>query len=119
VIQGGNVTIFVSDMQRSVEFYTGVLGLRLVFRAGDHWAQLAVGDLANGLHPQSDRNPAPGTPGSITLGLSVDMPLTAAVAILTARGVEVRGPEPGGSGIALAFFTDPDGNPLCLAEEPR
>jgi catechol 2,3-dioxygenase-like lactoylglutathione lyase family enzyme len=29
VIHGGNATIYVSDMQRSVDFYAGALGLRL------------------------------------------------------------------------------------------
>ena len=33
--------------------------------------------------------------------------------------VEVRGPQPGGGGVVLAFFADPDGNPLYLAEESR
>jgi catechol 2,3-dioxygenase-like lactoylglutathione lyase family enzyme len=119
VIQGGNATIYVSQMQRSVDFYTGVLGLELVFRAGDHWAQLDAGGLAIGLHPASDGNPRPGTPGGITVGLSVDVPIAEAVASLAAHGVEVRGPEPGGGGVQLAFFADPDGNPLYLAEESR
>ena len=42
MIQGGIATIFVSEMQRSVDFYTGVLGLRLVYRADDHWT-ISVG----------------------------------------------------------------------------
>jgi catechol 2,3-dioxygenase-like lactoylglutathione lyase family enzyme len=117
VIQGGNATIYVSDMQRSVDFYTGPLGLRLVFRAGNHWAQLDAGGMAIGLHPASDGNPAPGTPGAITIGLSVDVPIAEAVAALSAHGVDVRGPVPGGGGTVLAFFADPDGNPLYLAEE--
>jgi catechol 2,3-dioxygenase-like lactoylglutathione lyase family enzyme len=119
VIQGGNATIYVSEMQRSVDFYTGVLGLRLVFRAGDHWAQLDAGGLAIGLHPACDRNPTPGTPGGITVGLSVDVPIAEAIAALAAHGVDVRGPEQGGGGVLLAFFADPDGNPLYLAEESR
>jgi catechol 2,3-dioxygenase len=119
VIQGGNATIYVSDMQRAVDFYTGLLGLQLVFRAGEHWAQLDAGGMAIGLHPASAGNPAPGTPGSITVGLSVDVPIAEAVATLTAHGVAVRGPVPGGGGTALAFFADPDGNPLYLAEESR
>jgi catechol 2,3-dioxygenase-like lactoylglutathione lyase family enzyme len=119
MIQGGNATISVSDMQRSVDFYTGVLGLRLVYRADDHWAQLAAGDLAIGLHPASDRGPAPGTPGAITVGLSVDVPIGKAIAALAASGVQVHGPVPGGGGVVLAFFADPDGNPLYLAEQPR
>lgn len=119
MIQGGNATIYVSDMQRALDFYTGPLGLRLVFRAGDHWAQLDAGGMAIGLHPASPDNPAPGTPGGITIGLSVDVPIADAVATLAAHGVDVRGPVSGGGGTALAFFADPDGNPLYLAEESR
>jgi catechol 2,3-dioxygenase-like lactoylglutathione lyase family enzyme len=119
VIQGGNATIYVSDMQRAVDFYTGALGLRLVFRADDHWAQLDAGGMAIGLHPAADHNPAPGTPGAITVGLAVDVPIAEAIAALAAHGVEVRGPVPGGGGTSLAFFSDPDGNPLYLAEEAR
>src|SRR4029078_10354588 len=40
VIRGGNATIYVSDMQRAVDFYHGTLELPLVFRADDHWAEL-------------------------------------------------------------------------------
>jgi catechol 2,3-dioxygenase-like lactoylglutathione lyase family enzyme len=119
VIQGGNATIYVSDMQRSVDFYTGVLGLRLIYRVDDHWAQLDAGGLAIALHPASDRSPAAGTPGGITVGLSVDVPIVEAIAALAASGVEVHGPAPGGGGVVLAFFADPDGNPLYLAEKPH
>jgi catechol 2,3-dioxygenase-like lactoylglutathione lyase family enzyme len=119
VIRGGIATIYVTHMQRSVDFYAGVLGLRLLFRADDHWAQLDAGGLAIGLHPASDRSPTPGTPGAITLGLSVDIPIVEAIATLATHGVRVDGPVPGGGGVVLAFFADPDGNPLYLAEEPR
>ncbi|MCU1262991.1 MAG: hypothetical protein JWO80_5876 [Bryobacterales bacterium] len=36
MISGGNATVFVSNMDRAVEFYTGVLGLKLTNRFGDH-----------------------------------------------------------------------------------
>ena len=119
MIQGGNATIYVSDMRRAVDFYTGALGLRLVFEADGHWAQLDAGGMAIGLHPASPDGPAPGTPGAITVGLSVAVPIAEAVARLAAHGVAVRGPVPGGGGTSLAFFADPDGNPLYLAEESR
>jgi hypothetical protein len=62
VIRGGNATIYVSDMQRAVDFYRDTLELPLVFRADDHWAELdAGGGLHLGLHPASARGPAPGT----------------------------------------------------------
>jgi catechol 2,3-dioxygenase-like lactoylglutathione lyase family enzyme len=118
VIRGGNATIYVSDMQRAVDFYVDTLGLPLVFRAGDHWAEVdAGGGLHIGLHPAADRGPAPGTPGGITVGLAVDEPMAQVIATLQERGVVFRGPAvDGGGGTVLAFFSDPDGNPLYLAE---
>lgn len=117
VIRGGNATIYVSDMDRAVAFYHDTLGLPLVFRANDHWAELDAGDgLHLGLHPSSPRGPAPGTPGGITVGFAVDRPIADAVAQLRGRGVTLDGPIRDDGGPALAFFTDPDGNRLYLAE---
>ena len=118
VIRGGNATIYVSDMQRAVDFYHNTLELPLVFRADDHWAELDAGGLHLGLHPTSRRRPAPGTPGGITVGLAVDEPIAQVVERLKNRGVIVDGPVVEEGGLALAFFTDPDGNPLYLAETP-
>jgi len=36
MLEGALPTVFVSDMDRAVAFYTDVLGLALAFRAGDH-----------------------------------------------------------------------------------
>ncbi|HEY6319017.1 MAG TPA: VOC family protein [Acidimicrobiia bacterium] len=35
-------TLYVSDLDRSVRFYTEALGLRLVFGAGDHEGRQAI-----------------------------------------------------------------------------
>src|SRR2546423_11093504 len=107
VLHGGNATIYVSDMQRAVEFYRDTVGLDVVFRAGDHWAELdAGGGLRLGLHPASARSPVPGTPGGITVGLAVDEPIAQVVAALEQRGVTVHGPVIDEPGLALAFFAD-------------
>jgi catechol 2,3-dioxygenase-like lactoylglutathione lyase family enzyme len=118
MFNGGNVTIYVTDMDRAVAFYTDTLGLSLIFRAGDHWADIDAGaGLHIGLHPASTRVPAPGTAGAVTLGLRIDEPIEHVVALLEQRGVVVDGPDPDAEGrLRLAFFTDPDGNPLYLAE---
>jgi catechol 2,3-dioxygenase-like lactoylglutathione lyase family enzyme len=56
MISGGNATVFVSNMDRAVEFYCDVLGMRLSNRFGDHWATVEAGKgLTIGLHPASSR----------------------------------------------------------------
>jgi catechol 2,3-dioxygenase-like lactoylglutathione lyase family enzyme len=108
---------YVSDLQRAVEFYHGTLEFALAFRAGDHWAELdAGGGFHLGLHPVSARGRAPGARGGITVGLAVDEPIVEVVERLTRRGVIFHGPIHDDGGLKLAFFTDPDGNPLYLAE---
>jgi catechol 2,3-dioxygenase-like lactoylglutathione lyase family enzyme len=117
VIRGGNATIYVTDMDRAVGFYSNSLGLQLAFRAGDHWATIDAGDGFHlGLHPAAASSPAPGSPGGITVGLALDEPIEHVVATLRSRGVAVHGPIIDEGGLKLAFLTDPDGNQLYLAE---
>ncbi|HEY6277751.1 MAG TPA: VOC family protein [Streptosporangiaceae bacterium] len=120
MIAGGSPTVYVSDMDAAVQFYTGVLGLQLEFRAGDHWASVNAGaGLRIGLHPAGEHTPPPGTRGAITIGLLVDEPIDTVVARLTERGVPFAGPVRAERMLKLAFFHDPDGNELYLAEPAR
>jgi catechol 2,3-dioxygenase-like lactoylglutathione lyase family enzyme len=115
IIDGGVATIFVSDMNRAVDFYTNTLGLALQFRAADHWASIDAGKgFSIGLHPAGTDN-KPGIRGGMSLGLSVSMPVDQAVAALKARGVSFRGPVRQDGPMKLAFFADQDGNDLYLA----
>lgn len=117
MIRGGNATIYVNDMDRAVLFYTETLGLRLGFRAGNHWASIDAGDgLVLGLHPAGPRSPVPGTAGAISVGLGVDEPIDRVISTLEGRGVVFRGSMADEGGLKLAFYTDPDGNELYLAE---
>lgn len=117
MITGGNATIYVSDMDRAVRFYTDTLGLKLQNRAGDFWAQIdAGGGMALGLHPTGPKSPNAGMSGSISVGLLVNGSIDQEVSKLTAKGVAFRGPVVNDGPIKLAFFGDPDGNDLYLCE---
>lgn len=116
---GGNATIYVTDMDRAVAFYTETLGLALAFRAGNNWAQVNAGrGLTIGLHVAPPGVPSPGTSGSITVGFEVARPIDDVVTELGDRGVAARRPPTDGAA-KLAFFVDPDGNSLYAAEVPE
>lgn len=117
MISGGNATVFVSNMDRAVEFYSGVLKMKLTNRFGDHYATVVAGPgLTIGLHPASAKYPAPGTKGATMLGLEIDEPIETVVARLTAQGVKMKGSivrdEPGN----FMHIEDPDGNEIYLWE---
>ena len=91
MISGGNATVFVSNMDAAVHFYTEVLGLKLTNRFGNSWATVEAGKgLTIGLHPASEKYPAPGTRGAMVLGLEIDEAIDKVVAQLTKNGVRIR-----------------------------
>jgi catechol 2,3-dioxygenase-like lactoylglutathione lyase family enzyme len=126
MIQGGTPTIYVTDMDRAIAFYTKTLGLRLLEREDDDWASIDAGDgLVLGLQPAGQnggRDVGKGgraaAGGSISIGFNVTAPLEEVIAELENRGVQFRGPIQGQQDlpIRLAFFGDPDGNALYLCE---
>jgi len=117
MIAGGSVTIYVSDMERAVRFYTETLGLRLMYRGGPDYAAVDAGKgLELGLHAVHPGGPRPGPGGGMQLSLTVTEPIGEVVAALRARGVAVEDPRPGGGPITLAALGDPDGNPIVLIE---
>lgn len=119
MILGGNATIYFRDFEGAIRFYTEVLGLKLRFRAENHWAEVSAGkDLVIGIHPETPHSPKPGTKGSIQIGFLVEAPLEKTMATLTKRGVKFDGPmisDPG-SGNRFAMLHDPEGNPIYLWE---
>jgi catechol 2,3-dioxygenase-like lactoylglutathione lyase family enzyme len=110
------VTIFVSNMDRAVRFYTEVLGMRVEYRFGDQWASLKTDDgMTVGLHPASKESPA-GRKGSITIGFEVSESIERAVTAMKDKGVKFVGPIVDDKEIKAAHFEDPDGNEMYIVE---
>ena len=116
---GGNASIYVSNMDRAIGFYTGKLGLPLRARIGNEWAELDAGNgLILGLHPARPPDTvAAGTPGAINVELFVTTPLEDVVAVLEGRGVQFKGPIEKYENVHLAWLLDLDGNAVVLARQ--
>ena len=118
MISGGHATIYVSNMDNAVRFYTEVLGLKLTNRFGNHWATVQAGQtLVIGLHPWSGKYPRPGTQGSVQIGLTLAKGerIEKFAARLQGFGVEVSGVIKSEEANYISF-ADPDGNPIYLAD---
>lgn len=116
MITGGMVTVYVTDVDRALEFYTGTLGLDLAYRAGPGWAVVRAPDgFAVGLHDAMD-SATVGESGSTTLGFHVDGDLEQVVSELSDRGVTFVTDLTEDTAVPLAYFEDPDGNRMYLAE---
>jgi predicted enzyme related to lactoylglutathione lyase len=110
------VTIFISDMDNAVRFYTEVLGMKLEYRFDNDWASLKTNDGVNvGLHPASKESPA-GRKGSITIGFEVSESIENAVAAMKAKGVKFVGSIADDGEVKAAHFVDPDGNEMYIVE---
>ena len=111
-----HLVLTVADVDATIAFYTGVLGMTAVAFAGGRRA-LAFGAQKINLH-QAGREFAPyarrPTPGSADICLITRTPLAQAMAHVRACGVAIEeGPveRTGATGpIESFYFRDPDGN---------
>jgi catechol 2,3-dioxygenase-like lactoylglutathione lyase family enzyme len=103
------VFYYVSDLRRSIRFYSEVLGLRLISQ--DLVARFGVDGVLLELVPASDESKLLGG-GNARLCLSVN-DIKGAVSELRAKGVSVDDLQEVQTGL-LVDFEDPDGNELVL-----
>ena len=117
MINGGNATIFVSDMDKAIEFYTNALGMKLRMRAENFWAEVQAGEgLIIGLHPASPNAESPGTAGSIQIGLNVTEPLEEVERRIAEHGISFQGEIVADSPGRFANIVDPDGHKIYFWE---
>jgi predicted enzyme related to lactoylglutathione lyase len=111
-----HVYYWTADMDRAVTFYQDTLGLVLVRRDGENWAEFDAGGRRFALHGAVEGRPV--VPGGATAVFAV-LDLDDARTRLGERGVEF-GHEGEVQGFArFASFHDPDGNTVQLIEYAR
>jgi catechol-2,3-dioxygenase len=110
-----SVTIVVEDLNKAEKFYVETLGLKVQFKVEGHLVQVEAPGLIIGLvHPREGQESNLGKSGSIHIGLEVQE-LDSAMKLLESRGIEFQ-PIMEEEATRIAYFSDPEGNPLYLIE---
>jgi catechol 2,3-dioxygenase len=116
----GHVHLKVADIDRSLDFYCGVLGFELQQRMGDETAFISAGGYHHhiGLNTWQSRGGSPPPPGSTGLfHIAIRYPTRRALADALRRladaGVRLSGASDHGVSESL-YLSDPDGNGVEL-----
>ncbi|HZZ94450.1 MAG TPA: VOC family protein [Usitatibacter sp.] len=120
-----HVVLTAHDVDRTIEFYSRVLGMEPVTFAGGRRA-LAFGRQKINLHQagrEYDPKALTPTPGSLDLCFITQTPLEEVASHLAAEGVAIaEGPvaKTGALGpMTSLYFRDPDGNLIEVSNYPR
>jgi catechol 2,3-dioxygenase-like lactoylglutathione lyase family enzyme len=108
------VFYYSADLDRSIRFYTEVLGFRFLSR--DAVARLTIDGVLFELVPSPEEH-AFSAKGNARLCLRV-ADVAAALMELETKGVRVHAPEDKGAGV-LGRIHDPDGNEICLWQDRK
>lgn len=116
----GHVHLKVADLQRALDFYTGVLGFKLTQKYGEQAAFVSAGGYhhhigLNTWESKGGKPPSPGTTGlyHVAILYPTRADLADALRRLQKAGVELDGAADHGVSEAL-YLRDPDGNGIEL-----
>lgn len=104
------INVMVSKMEDAIDFYQNKLGLELINRYGNHYAEIQAPDLLIGLHPTTEKIVKG---NNLSIGFGV-VEFDATIKELESKGIDFKLEQDGW--IRLAYFTDLDNNQLFLAE---
>lgn len=109
-------TLQVQDLEKSLEFYTGTLGLPLICRfEGKGGVPIAMVGEEKGAHLEliGTGRPAPEQPGN---GISIGFYVEDAQALIEELKVRAEGPISPNPALRFFFIQDPDGYRIQLLE---
>ena len=116
-----HLVLTVTDMERTISFYTNILGMELV-TFGNNRKALAFGEQKINLHPYGNEfepKAAKPCPGSADLCFISTTPLSEWQTFLSSQGVPIEeGPvkRTGAKGVIHSIYIrDPDGNLIEIA----
>jgi len=117
-----HIVLTTRDLDRCLDFYTGVLGMKLE-RYGENRIALRFGDHKFNVHPPGFdagiKARAP-TPGSLDLCFLADRPLAEVIAQLERHGIAIEEGPVVRTGarfpIRSVYVRDPDGNLIEISE---
>jgi catechol 2,3-dioxygenase-like lactoylglutathione lyase family enzyme len=144
-IKKAYVTVMVDDLDRSVDFYTNVVGLYEDLRFGNDWAEMVTKGITIGLHPKKvgaspelaakmgwgaveGKGPAAASSDAPAgqKGPAAHPPLHNVTIGFEVKDIRATAKEMEAKGVRfhfqenevniLAFFFDPDGTPLYLTQ---
>ena len=104
--------VYVTDMQRSVEWYTQVLDTPPAY-SSEVWTAIVVGDATLGIHHTDNRS----AESNSQLSIIAEQPLEDIATRLTAAGIPIDRAicdEPFGRSLVVR---DPDGSPVQINEQ--
>jgi lactoylglutathione lyase len=114
-----HTTVYVSDMEKSLSFYQGLLGLKLVRRSPSGNGELAfLGEAGQPnieliCHPGEEKPAHSG----FTLGFRVESLKDGTAKLEQAGCPLVRGPVSPNPAVSFSYFHDPDGIEIQLVEQ--
>jgi predicted enzyme related to lactoylglutathione lyase len=103
---------YVSDMDRAIAFYNGVLGLPVSVRFENNWAEMDAGPVTIGLHPTENGGKPKKGGGTISCNVSDIEKFVSDIKAKGAKVGKIHSPERG----KFVMISDPDGNEIHVVE---